>query len=85
MILVKAFEVVASITKASTQRGEGTSRWGWAMGKNSGKKGLGQGRQSDKAKERAARARNKKERYRNSYYSDADDREFEAQVKVTGI
>ncbi|CAM9499007.1 unnamed protein product, partial [Ascophyllum nodosum] len=84
VILVKAFEVVASITKASTQRGEGTSRWGWAMGKNSGKKGLGQGRQSDKAKERAARARNKKERYRNSYYSDADDREFEAQVGQIG-
>lgn len=46
------------------------------MGKNAVKKGHGQ----SKSKERAERARLKKDRNRNSYYSDADDREFGVQV-----
>lgn len=46
------------------------------MGKNTAKKGHGH----SKSKERNERARLRKERNRNSYYSDADDREFGAQV-----
>ena len=57
------------------------------MGKGkdkAGKKGGGQASHGDKVRERSERARLRKDRQRNSqqsqYCSDADDREFEAQV-----
>lgn len=63
-----------------------SSRWrplGRAMGKSRDKKGQGAG-QANKAKERSERERLRKHRQRNTDYcfSDADDREFEAQASV---
>lgn len=64
----------------------GDSRWrpsGRAMGKSRDKKGQGVG-QVSKAKERSEKERLRKHRQRSANYcfSDADDREFEAQASV---
>lgn len=64
----------------------GDSRWrpsGRAMGKSRDKKGQGFS-QADKAKDRSEKERLRKHRQRNASYcfSDADDREFEAQASV---
>lgn len=85
-VLVLSNAPQPSLFKRGEPSGSGWLPSGWIMGKaNWSKKNAQKGRDAarhDKAKDRQEKARLKKDRQRNGNYcfSDADDREFEAQA-----